>query len=48
MSFIHVAIFKLEVANKDGEIRTKHARAGDFISGLLRDRAEVRLDKNLL
>ena len=42
------AVFRLEVMNKEAQIRKAYARAGGFFFGLLRDRVEVKWDKKLL
>ena len=41
-------IFKIEAINYEGKTRTGYARAGGFFFGLLRDRVEVKWDKNIL
>lgn len=41
------AVFRIEVINKEGEVRKAYARAGGFFFGLLRDRVEVKWDKKL-
>ena len=42
------SVFKIEVENHEGKIRTGYARAGGFFFGLLRERVEVKWDKSLL
>ena len=41
-------IFKIEAINIEGKRRTGYARAGGFFLGLLRNRVEVKWDKNIL